>query len=214
MPFGGRFPIIYKNLVVILLSGATSRKQPTFQRRQTVWWSQFEATGGQLSASGEIISLSPSSQDHLCLFVSRFFLSLFLRVIFVFFFWRSFPSLRSFKVLTGNLTQTIRQTLDPGTGEDLPNYTPDADPADCRADNLLDSYEKVFFSCMSVCLVWRWLLTFVMKVIDHTYSRGSREEITTSVDIGIATECLAECTRLGSQCLAVTLQVGISGFES
>ena len=44
-----------------------------------------------------------------------------------------------------NLTQTIRQTLDPGTGEDLPNYTPDADPADCRADNLLDSYEKVFF---------------------------------------------------------------------
>ena len=58
------------------------------------------------------------------------------------------------------------------------------------------------------------VLTFVMKVIDHTYSRGSREEITTSVDIGIATECLAECTRLGSQCLAVTLQVKISGFES
>ena len=53
-----------------------------------------------------------------------------------------------------------------------------------------------------------------MKVIDHTYSRGSREEITTSVDIGIATECLAECTRLGSQCLAVTLQVKISGFKS
>ena len=45
-----------------------------------------------------------------------------------------------------NVTQTIRQTLDPGTGADdlLPNYTPDADPADCRADNLLDSYEKVF----------------------------------------------------------------------
>ena len=46
-----------------------------------------------------------------------------------------------------NVTQTIRQTLDPGTGtgvdELLPNYTPDADPADCRADNLLDSYEKV-----------------------------------------------------------------------
>ena len=83
MPCRGRFPIIYKNLVVILLSGAASRKQPTFQRRQTVCWSQFEATGGQLSASGEIISLSPSSQDHLCLFVSRFFLSLFIRVIFV-----------------------------------------------------------------------------------------------------------------------------------
>ena len=44
------------------------------------------------------------------------------------------------------MTQTIRQTLDPGTGADdlLPNYTPDADPADCRADNLLDSYEKVW----------------------------------------------------------------------
>ena len=83
---GGRFPILYKNLVVILLSGATGRKQPTFQRRQTVRWSQFEAAGGQLSASGEIISLSPSSQDHLCLFVSRFFLSLCLRVIFVSFF--------------------------------------------------------------------------------------------------------------------------------
>ena len=89
-----------------------------------------------------------------------------------------------------NVTQTIRQTLDPGTGDDLPNYTPDADPADCRADNLLDAYEKV---------------------VDHTYSRGTREEITTTVDIGIANECLAECSRLGSQCLAVTLQVRTKG---
>ena len=48
-------------------------------------------------------------------------------------------------IIIENLTQTIRQTLDPGTGDDLPNYTPDADPADCRADNLVDSYEKVFF---------------------------------------------------------------------
>ena len=89
-----------------------------------------------------------------------------------------------------NVTQTIRQTLDPGTGDELPNYTPDADPADCRADNLLDAYEKV---------------------VDHTYSRGTREEITTTVDIGIANECLAECSRLGSQCLAVTLQVRTKG---
>ena len=82
MPCRGRFPIICKNLVVILLSGATGRKQPTFQRRQTVRWSQFEATGDQLSASGEIISLSlcsvqvpkiifvSLSQDYLCVFVS------------------------------------------------------------------------------------------------------------------------------------------------
>ena len=92
MPFGGRFPIIYKNLVVILLSGATSRKQPTFQRRQTVRWSQFEATGGQLSATGEIISLPLTSvqvlkisfvslsQDYFCLFVSGLFLSLCLKI--------------------------------------------------------------------------------------------------------------------------------------
>ena len=82
MPCGSRFPIIYKNLVVILLSGAASRKQPTFQRRQTIRWSQFEATGDQLSASGKIISLSLCSvqvpkiifvflsQDYLCVFVS------------------------------------------------------------------------------------------------------------------------------------------------
>jgi len=89
--------------------------------------------------------------------------------------------------LRPQVVNSLPQTLDPGTGADdlLPNYTPDADPADCRADNLLDSYEKV---------------------VDHTYSRGQREEITTTVDIGIANECLAECTRLGSQCLAVTLQ--------
>ena len=111
------------------------------------------------------------------------------------------------------MTQTIRQTLDPGTGADdlLPNYTPDADPADCRADNLLESYEKVLKSCFPILavskhqrLLFDWFLT---KVVDHTYSRGQREEITTTVDIGIANECLAECTRLGSQCLAVTLQV-------
>ena len=60
--------------------------------------------------------------------------------------------------------------------------------------------------------VWRSLLDlFLPKVVDHTYSRGEREEITTTVDIGIANECLAECTRLGSQCLAVTLQVQNTG---
>ena len=60
--------------------------------------------------------------------------------------------------------------------------------------------------------VWRPLFDlFLPKVVDHTYSRGEREEITTTVDIGIANECLAECTRLGSQCLAVTLQVQNTG---
>ena len=54
------------------------------------------------------------------------------------------------------MTQTIRQTLDPGTGADdlLPNYTPDADPADCRADNLLDSYEKVWCDFLKVSLTF------------------------------------------------------------
>ena len=85
---GGRFPILYKNLVVILLSGATGRKQPTFQRRPTVRWSQFEAAGGQLSATGGIIFLSLSSVQvlkiiYMGLFVSRLFLSLCRRIIFV-----------------------------------------------------------------------------------------------------------------------------------
>lgn len=43
-------------------------------------------------------------------------------------------------------------------------------------------------------------------MVDHTYSRGQREEITTDVDIGIASECLGQCNRLGGDCLAVTLQ--------
>ena len=111
------------------------------------------------------------------------------------------------------MTQTIRQTLDPGTGADdlLPNYTPDADPADCRADNLLDSYEKVPFAILLPSSDLSLFDLFLPKVVDHTYSRGEREEITTTVDIGIANECLAECTRLGSQCLAVTLQVQNTG---
>ena len=66
--------------------------------------------------------------------------------------------------------------------------------------------------CFQVLVVWRPLFyLFLPKVVDHTYSRGEREEITTTVDIGIANECLAECTRLGSQCLAVTLQVQNTG---
>ena len=71
--------------------------------------------------------------------------------------------------------------------DDLPTYTPDADPKDCRADGLVSAYEKV---------------------VDFTYSRGTREEITTDVDIGIAGECLQYCVDQGDKCLAVTLQVG------
>ena len=73
---------------------------------------------------------------------------------------------------------------DPGE-EDLPGYTPDANPGDCGADGLVSAYEKV---------------------VDFTYNSGNREEITTNIDIGIAGDCLDQCTDLGGGCLAVTLQ--------
>ena len=44
------------------------------------------------------------------------------------------------------------------------------------------------------------------QVVDYTFSRGTREEITTDVDIGIASECLQVCNDQGDKCLAVTLQ--------
>ena len=73
---------------------------------------------------------------------------------------------------------------DPGE-EELPGYTPDANPADCAADGLVPAYEKV---------------------VDFTYNSGNREEIQTNIDIGIAGDCLSQCTDLGGGCLAVTLQ--------
>jgi len=69
--------------------------------------------------------------------------------------------------------------------EELPGYSPDANPANCRADGLVAAYEKV---------------------VDFTYNSGNREEIQTNIDIGIASECLSQCTGLAESCLAVTLQ--------
>ena len=37
----------------------------------------------------------------------------------------------------------------------------------------------------------------LLKVLDFTYTRGDREELSTDLDIGIASECLAECINLG-----------------
>jgi hypothetical protein len=37
------------------------------------------------------------------------------------------------------------------------------------------------------------LVTTFEKVTDFTYTKGRREEIDTTLDIGIAGECLAEC---------------------
>ena len=67
----------------------------------------------------------------------------------------------------------------------MPGYTPDANPANCRADGLVSAYEKV---------------------VDFTYNQGTKEEIQTNIDIGIASECLSQCTGLAEGCLAVTLQ--------
>jgi len=69
--------------------------------------------------------------------------------------------------------------------DELPTYSDGGNPADCRADNLATSYEKI---------------------VDFTYNRGNKEEINTNIDIGIAEECIRECNNLGDSCLAVTLQ--------
>ncbi len=58
------------------------------------------------------------------------------------------------------------------------------DPRDCRAAGLQTTFEKV---------------------VDHTYEGGDREQMTTNKDIGIVIQCLDECNRKGSDCLAITL---------
>ncbi|XP_023323415.1 uncharacterized protein LOC111697594 [Eurytemora carolleeae] len=79
--------------------------------------------------------------------------------------------------------QLLPQTLPDDT---LPSYSGDGgNPANCRADGLVSAYEKI---------------------VDFTFTEGSREEIQTTVDIGIAAECIEECTDMGDRCLAVTLQ--------
>ena len=59
------------------------------------------------------------------------------------------------------------------------------DPANCRADGLETTFEKV---------------------VDHTYDRGDAEAIETRKDIGIVLQCLSECKDQGDRCLSLTLQ--------
>jgi len=49
-------------------------------------------------------------------------------------------------------------------------------------------------------------VTTYEKIVDFTFDSANKEEISTNVDIGIAADCLAECTNLGDRCLATTLQ--------
>jgi len=43
-------------------------------------------------------------------------------------------------------------------------------------------------------------------VLDYTYEGKSKTQLSVGKDIGIALTCLAECTRLGADCMAVSLQ--------
>lgn len=58
------------------------------------------------------------------------------------------------------------------------------DPRDCEAFNLETTYEKV---------------------VDYTYERGSKSQITVVKDIGIIIQCLTQCNIQGRNCLSVTL---------
>lgn len=58
-------------------------------------------------------------------------------------------------------------------------------PANCAAAGFEETYEKV---------------------VDYTYDRSTKVQVDLSKDIGIAVNCLAECSRQGGACLAITLQ--------
>ena len=53
-----------------------------------------------------------------------------------------------------------------------------------------------------------------MKVVDATYNRGTVTELTTRNDIGIANECLAQCSDAGPSCLSVILRNERGGRQS
>ena len=75
----------------------------------------------------------------------------------------------------------------------LPGYTPSSNFGNCALDGLTSAYEKV---------------------VDVTYNRGTVTELTTRNDIGIATECLAQCSDAGPSCLAVLLRNERGGRQS
>ena len=75
----------------------------------------------------------------------------------------------------------------------LPGYTPSSNFGNCALDGLSSAYEKV---------------------VDVTYNRGTVTELTTRNDIGIANECLAQCSDAGPSCLAVLLNNERGGRQS
>ena len=54
----------------------------------------------------------------------------------------------------------------------------------------------------------------IVKVVDATYNRGTVTELTTRNDIGIANECLAQCSDAGPSCLSVILRNERGGRQS
>ena len=83
--------------------------------------------------------------------------------------------------------------VDVDAEDPLPGYTPSSNFGNCALDGLASAYEKV---------------------VDVTYNRGTVTELTTRNDIGIANECLAQCTDAGPSCLAVLLRNERGGRQS
>lgn len=76
-----------------------------------------------------------------------------------------------------NRAQQLAQTQEQQDGQQQDGRRLGGNPANCRADNLQTTFEKV---------------------VDHSYNRGDRQQITTSRDIGIINQCLRECEDQGS----------------
>lgn len=52
------------------------------------------------------------------------------------------------------------------------------------------------------------------KVVDMTYNQGTLTELTTRNDIGIAMDCLQQCSDAGSSCLSVILKNKQGSWQS
>jgi len=86
-----------------------------------------------------------------------------------------------------------QQQLPDDEEEPLPGYTPTSNFGNCASEGKTTAYEKV---------------------VDVTYNRGTVTELTTRNDIGIATECLQQCTDAGASCLSVILNNERGGRQS
>jgi len=86
------------------------------------------------------------------------------------------------------ISQTLGLTTQNGSSDvnvgGSSNNIDEVDPGSCTDSGFQTSFEKV---------------------IDYTYDRGTKEQIDTSADIGIATSCLQECASK-TDCLSVTHQ--------